>query len=195
MICHTKVKKKAFSFSLRMSNKKSQYEGKFDINLFKLIRDDFSNNYTLALEFYFKKHGFPIYANEFYLKVSNDYHYIRSILLLYPDSTSNLIQRRILINIKANYDNNSPLSLPIYFVCCGIKNAELNNLDMSIYDYEKAFEITSNERFTIHMPIDMNGNDILKTSHISPSISKHKFSGKNIYNQWLTESFNRKTIQ
>ena len=36
---------------------------------------------------------------------------------------------------------------------------------MSIYDWEKAYEISSDEKFTMHMPIDMNGNDILKTSH------------------------------
>ena len=98
-------------------------------------------------------------------KVWNEYHYIRSILTLYPDGTSNQIQRRLYIAIKANYDNNSPLSLPMYFVCYGIKNAGLNDLDMSIYDWEKAYEISSQEKFTIHTPIDMNGNNILKTSH------------------------------
>ena len=87
------------------------------------------------------------------------------ILTLYPVGTSNQIQKRLYITIKANYDNNSPLSLPVYFVCYGIKNAALYNLDISIYDWEKAYEISSDEKFTMHMPIDMNGNDILKTSH------------------------------
>ena len=104
-----------------------------------------------------------IIAKQATTKVLNEYHYIRSILTLYPDGTSNQIQRRLYITIKANYDNNSPLSLPMYFVCYGIKNAALNNLDISIYDWEKAYEISSDEKFTMHMPIDMNGNDILKT--------------------------------
>ena len=92
-----KIRKKAFSFTLQKSNQNSQYKGKFDINLCKMIRDNFSNNYTLVLEFYFKKAGFPVYANEFLCinitfevlnmiiahqatkKVSNEYHYVRSI--------------------------------------------------------------------------------------------------------------------
>ena len=50
-------------------------------------------------------------------------------------------------------------------LCYGIKNAALNDLDMSIYDYEKAYKVSSDEKFTMHMPINMNGFDILKTSH------------------------------
>ena len=46
----------------------------------------------------------------------------------------------------------------MHFVCYGIKNAALNNLDISIYDWEKAYEISSDEKFTMYMPIDMNGN-------------------------------------
>ena len=84
-----------------------------------------------------------IIAKQATTKVSNEYHYIRSILSLYPDGTSNQIQRRLYITIKANYDNNSSLSLPMYFVCYDIKNAALIDLDMSIYDWEKAYEISS----------------------------------------------------
>ena len=65
-------------------------------------------------------------------------------LTLYPDGTSNQIQRRLYITIKANYDNNSLLSLPMHFVCHGVRNAALNNLSMSIYD-EKAYEISCDE--------------------------------------------------
>ena len=36
---------------------------------------------------------------------------------------------------------------------------------MSIYDWEKNYELSSDEKFTMHMPIDMNGNDILNISH------------------------------
>ena len=79
-----------------------------------------------------------IIAKQATTKVSNEYHYITSILTFYPDGTSNQIQRRFYITIKTNYDNNRPLLFPMYFVCYGIKNAALNNLDMSIYDWEKA---------------------------------------------------------
>ena len=48
----------------------------------------------------------------------------------------------------------------MYFVCFGTKNASLNNLDISINDWEKADEISYDEKFTMNMPIDMNGNDI-----------------------------------
>ena len=60
-----KIRKKAYSFTLQKSNQNSEYKGRFDINLFKLIRDDFSNDYTLICEFYFKKQSFVVYANEF----------------------------------------------------------------------------------------------------------------------------------
>ena len=53
----------------------------------------------------------------------------------------------------------------MYFVCYGIKNATINDLAISIYDWKKAYEVLSDEKFTMHMPIAMNGNDILKTSH------------------------------
>ena len=86
MLFHYKVKSK--------SNQNSEYKGKFDINLFQLIKDNFSSDYTLAVEFNFKKQGLPIYDNEFISitvkfeslnmiilkqstkKVSNEYHYI-----------------------------------------------------------------------------------------------------------------------
>ena len=57
MIRLTKLEKRAFSLSLQKSDQISQYKGKFDINLFKFIRDNFSNNYTLALEFYLKENS------------------------------------------------------------------------------------------------------------------------------------------
>ena len=118
---------------MQKSNQNSQYKGKFDINLFKLIRD--SNNYTLALEYYLKKKtGFTGYSNgvssmnitfevlnmiiakQATTKVSNEYHYIRSILNLYPDGTSNQIQRRLYITIKSTYNNNSPIRQCILYV-------------------------------------------------------------------------------
>ena len=81
-----------------------------------------------------------------------------------PDGTSNQIQRRLYATLTASYDNNSPQSLPLYLVCYGIKNALQNNVDMSIYDFDKSYEIVS-ETIKMHTPIDMNGFDILKTSH------------------------------
>ena len=98
------------------------------------------------------------------------------------------------MNIKSNFDSSSPNLLPIYVLIYGIKNATKNDLDFTIYDYEKAYEIVNNKlevhipidmngnellclppdlnkpyvinnKLTLHIPIDMNGNDILKTSH------------------------------
>ena len=59
------LKKTACLCSLQNSNQNSEYKGKFDINLFKLLRDNFSSDYTLVVEFYFKIRGFQIYSNEF----------------------------------------------------------------------------------------------------------------------------------
>ena len=153
------LKKDSICFFITKSNHNSDYKGKFDINLFKIIRDKFSSDYTLVVEFYFKKQGFPIYSNAFISmtvkfqslnmiilkqstkKVSNEYHHIRCILQIQPDGTSNQIQTRLYVTIKATYDNNSPISLPLYFVCYGIKNALQNYIDMSIYDFDKSYEI------------------------------------------------------
>ena len=46
-------------------------------------------------------------------KVSNEYHYIRCILQMQPDSTENQIQKRLYATLTATYDNNSPISLPL----------------------------------------------------------------------------------
>ena len=97
-------------------------------------------------------------------KVSNEYHYILCILQIQPDSTSNQIQRRLYVTLAETFDNNSLIRLPLYFVCYGIKNALKNDLDMTIYDYNKPYEIV-NETMKMHIPIDTNGFDILKTSH------------------------------
>ena len=59
----------------------------------------------------------------------------------------------------------SPNRLPIYVLIYGLKNASKNYIDISIYDCEKAYEVSSNEQFTMFMPINMNGFDILKISH------------------------------
>ena len=64
------------------------------------------------------------------------------------------------------FDNSSPTKLRIYAVMYDIKNDALHDLDQSIYDWGKAYEKnSSDEKFTMHMPINMNGFDILKTSH------------------------------
>ena len=53
----------------------------------------------------------------------------------------------------------------IYAVINGIKNDALHDLDQSIYDWEKAYEVSSDEKLTMYMPIKTNGFDILKTLH------------------------------
>ena len=142
------------------SNGLSEYKCRFNFNLFKLLRDNFSNNYTACLETYFRLS--PFYSYEFdssilsfeglnmnvsglTVKVNSEYKYLRAILNLSPDGTSKQIQRRLYVNFKSNFDNNSPPDLPIYVLIYGIKGESLNDIDMSIYDYEKAFEIANNE--------------------------------------------------
>ena len=66
------------------------------------------------------------------------------------------------LNINIDYQATKKISNQYHYIK-SILN--LHNLDQSIYDWEKAYEISSDEKFTMHMPIDMNGNDILKTSH------------------------------
>ena len=52
----------------------------------------------------------------------------------------------------------------IYAVIHGIKNDALHDL-ICIYDREKAYEVSSDEKLTMYMPINTNGFDILKTLH------------------------------
>ena len=175
------VRKNSFAIDvLKKTDGSNLYYGRWDWNLFKLIRDNFSQNYTCCIEicnpdirydneFNSANLSFQgLNINIYYQatkKSSNQYHYIRSILNLSPDGTSQSIQRRIYIDFKSTFDNNSPSKFRLYALIYGIKNEFLHNLDQSIYDWEKAYEISSDEKFTIHMPINMNGFDILKTSH------------------------------
>ena len=50
--------------------------------------------------------------------------------------------------------------MPIYVLIYGIKNTAKSDLDFTIYDYEKAYEIINN-KLEVHIPIDMNGNELL----------------------------------
>ena len=55
----------------------------------------------------------------------------------------------------------APPFLPIYVLIYGIKDEALNNIDLSIYDFEKYYEISPLEYFKMHMPIDMNNQPII----------------------------------
>ena len=171
-----KTNKKAFSMKVQRTNDgSSEYKGRFDFNLFKLIRDNFSDHYTVCLETYFQKS--PFYDYEFgstvlsfealninidtglTIKVNSEYKYLRTILNLSPDGTSKQIQRRLYVNFKSNFDNSSPVLLPIFVLIYGIKDEAKNDLDMTIYDYELATQVTDN-KFQLHIPINMNDNKI-----------------------------------
>ena len=163
----------------RTNDGSSEYKGRLDFNLFKLIRDNFSDHYTVCLETYFQKS--PFYDYEFgstvlsfealninidtglTIKVNSEYKYLRTILNLSSDGTSKQIQRRLYVNFKSNFDNSSPVLLPIFVLIYGIKDEAKNDLDMSIYDYEKMYEVVNNV-FQMHIPIDMNGNKVLGLS-------------------------------
>ena len=171
-----KMNKKAFSMKVRRTTDGSnEYKGRFDFNLFKMYRDNKSDKYTVCVETYFQKS--PFYGYEFEstllgfeklnmnidlgttIKVNSEYKYLRTILNLSPDGTSPSIQRRLYVNFKSNFDNNSPNLLPVFVLIYGIKGEAKSDLDMTIYDYEKAYEVANN-KFELHVPIDMNGNEI-----------------------------------
>ena len=171
-----KINKKAFSMKVwRTTDGSDEYKGRFDFNLFKMYRDNKSDKYTVCVETYFQKS--PFYSYEFAstllgfeklnmnidsgttIKVNSEYKYLRTILNLSPDGTSPSIQRRLYVNFKSNFDNNSPHLLPVFVLIYGIKGEAKSDLDMTIYDYEKTYEVANN-KFELHVPIDMNGNEI-----------------------------------
>ena len=172
-----KMNKKAFSMKVRRTTDGSnEYKGRFDFNLFKMYRDNKSDKYTVCVETYFQKS--PFYGYEFAstllgfeklnmnidlgttIKVNSEYKYLRTILNLSPDGTSPSIQRRLYVNFKSNFDNNSPNLLPVFVLIYGIKGEAKSDLDMTIYDYEKAYEVANN-KFELHVPLNLNGNKIL----------------------------------
>ena len=171
-----KMNKKAFSMKVRRTTDGSnEYKGRFDFNLFKMYRDNKSDKYTVCVETYFRKS--PFHGYEFAstllgfeklnmnidlgttIKVNSEYKYLRTILNLSPDGTSPSIQRRLYVNFKSNFDNNSPNLLPVFVLIYGIKGEAKSDLDMTIYDYEKAYEVANN-KFELHIPLEMNNNKI-----------------------------------
>ena len=179
-----KMNKKAFSMKVRRTTDGSnEYKGRFDFNLFKMYRDDKSDKYTVCVETYFQKS--PFYGYEFEstllgfeklnmnidsgttIKVNSEYKYLRTILNLSPDGDSPSIQRRLYVNFKSNFDNDSPTLLPVYVLIYGIKGEAKSDLDMTIYDYEKAYEVANNQ-FQLHVPIDMNNN---KITNLKPPVT------------------------
>ena len=194
-----KTNKKAFSMKVRRTTDGSnEYKGRFDFNLFKMYRDNKSDKYTVCIETYFQKS--PFYGYEFEstllgfeklnmnidlgttIKVNSEYKYLRTILNLSPDGTSPSIQRRLYVNFKSNFDNDSPTLLPVYVLIYGIKGEAKSDLDMTIYDYEKAYEVVDN-KFQMHVPVDMNNHKITGlgvATDDNDAISK-KFFNDNIY--------------
>ena len=194
-----KMNKKAFSMKVRRTTDGSnEYKGRFDFNLFKMYRDNKSDKYTVCVETYFQKS--PFYGYEFEstllgfeklnmnidlgttIKVNSEYKYLRTILNLSPDGTSPSIQRRLYVNFKSNFDNNSPNLLPVFVLIYGIKGEAKSDLDMTIYDYEKAYEVANN-KFQLHVPVDMNNHKITGlgvATDDNDAISK-KFFNDNIY--------------
>ena len=179
-----KMNKKAFSMKVwRTTDGSDEFKGRFDFNLFKMYRDNKSDKYTVCVETYFQKS--PFYGYEFAstllgfeklnmnidsgttIKVNSEYKYLRTILNLSPDGDSPSIQRRLYVNFKSNFDNNSPHLLPVYVLIYGIKGEAKSDLDMTIYDYEKAYEVANNQ-FQLHVPIDMNNN---KITNLKPPVT------------------------
>ena len=139
---------------------------------------------TLCIEVYFEKDGrhdseFNSFNMTFEklnmnidkshtIKINTDYKYYRSILNLSPDGTSPSIQRRLYVNVQSSFDNLSPSLLPLHVLIYGIKDEAKNDLDFTVYDYEKAYEMANNE-FQLHVPINMNNNKIMGLPGFFPS--------------------------
>ena len=157
-----KNNKKAFSLKVQKAKDGSSlFKGRFDFNLFKLIRDDYSDKYTVCLEIYFPKTGFDLEFGSLKVtlektnmntdrtttvKTNTDYKYYRFIMNLSPDGSSPNIERRLYVTVQSTYDNRSPTLLPLYVLIYGIKGESKNNLDFTIYDYEKAYEVVINSK-------------------------------------------------
>ena len=215
--------KKAFSFNVQKAKDgSSQFKGRFDFNLFKLIRDDYSDKYTVCLEIYFPKTGFDLEFGSLKVtlektnmntirtttvKTNTDYKYYRFIMNLSPDGSSPNIERRLYVTVQSTYDNRSPTLLPLYVLIYGIKGEAKNNLDFTIYDYEKAYEVV-NDQFQMHVPVDMNNHkitnlkppvtpaDAVNKRHLFLANSGHFYWGKTVrtpgqskYYFYLTSGF------
>ena len=215
--------KKAFSFNVQKANDgSSQFKGRFDFNLFKLIRDDYSDKYTVCLEIYFPKTGFDLEFGSLKVtlektnmntirtttvKTNTDYKYYRFIMNLSPDGSSPNIERLLYVTVQSTYDNRSPTLLPLYVLIYGIKGEAKNNLDFTIYDYEKAYEVV-NDQFQMHVPVDMNNHkitnlkppvtpaDAVNKRHLFLANSGHFYWGKTVrtpgqskYYFYLTSGF------
>ena len=219
-----KINKKAFSMKVwKTTDGSDEFKGRFDFNLFKMYRDNKSDKYTVCVETYFQKS--PFYGYEFEstllgfeklnmnidsgttIKVNSEYKYLRTILNLSPDGDSPSIQRRLYVNFKSNFDNNSPHLLPVFVLIYGIKGEAKSDLDMTIYDYEKVYEVANNQ-FQMHVPIDMNNNkitnlkppvtpaDAVNKRYLFLANSGHFYWGKTVrtpgqskYNFYLTSGF------
>ena len=218
-----KNNKKAFSLKVQKAKDGSSlFKGRFDFNLFKLIRDDYSDKYTVCLEIYFPKTGFDLEFGSLKVtlektnmntirtttvKTNTDYKYYRFIMNLSPDGSSPNIERRLYVTVQSTYDNRSPTLLPLYVLIYGIKGEAKNNLDFTIYDYEKAYEVV-NDQFQMHVPVDMNNNkitnlkppvtpaDAVNKRHLFLANSGHFYWGKTVrtpgqskYYFYLTSGF------
>ena len=218
-----KNNKKAFSLKVQKAKDGSSlFKGRFDFNLFKLIRDDYSDKYTVCLEIYFPKTGFDLEFGSLKVtlektnmntirtttvKTNTDYKYYRFIMNLSPDGSSPNIERRLYVTVQSTYDNRSPTLLPLYVLIYGIKGEAKNNLDFTIYDYEKAYEVV-NDQFQMHVPVDMNNHkitnlkppvtpaDAVNKRHLFLANSGHFYWGKTVrtpgqskYYFYLTSGF------
>ena len=193
-----KNNKKVFSFNVQKANDGSSlFKGRFDFNLFKLIRDNYSDKYTVCLEIYFPKTGFDLEFDSLQVTLeqknmktdrtttvttNREHKYYRFIMNLSPDGSSPSIERRLFVSVQTSYDNKSPTLLPLYVLIYGIKDESKRDLDFTIYDYEKAYEVV-NDQLQMHLPIDMNNNKITGlgvATDDNDAISK-KFFNDNIY--------------
>ena len=66
-------------------------------------------------------------------------------------------QRRLYVDFRSRGDASSLSRFLVYVLIDAVKNG-YQDLDLTIYDYEKVYEVSPNEKFTMHMPIDIKNH-------------------------------------
>ena len=92
------------------------------------------------------------------VKIDNEFNYDRSIIILQLNDQRSDLQKWFFVICRGSGSAHSPNEFKVNLVLYGVKGNYFN-IDQCIYDYEKAYEISEDERFKLYMPIDFNGFD------------------------------------
>ena len=120
------------------------------------------------------------------VREKSTYKYDRSIIRLGLNDEQTDLPRRLYIASQKVGDPDPPITLNADLVLYCIRG-DFSDVDQTINDYEKACVVTSNERFTMHMPIDLNGQKIYGQTHYLHGVV-NTGSSENIFNVNGSES-------